>query len=289
MFKQLRDATPEQVQEELERCRRENRRMVRVPRYFRDYFTPETYMTSTGYEMQYFRHERPSRKLVFYNHGGAFIYPPVFFHWRFLHDLSLRSHCDVVMPVYPKSPEYTCKDTVSSLLEFYHHVVERLDYDEIHFMGDSAGAHLSLVIAQEAIKNGWRAPDSVTLLSPCLDLSHINKEMMRALQEKDTMIQLDRMILLNKVWQGELPATHPWVSPYFGDFDGINSLSVYYGTHEILMADVMLLKEKLEKTGKSAHFHEFEGMFHTFPMFPVKEGFVALREIATRIKKGQPK
>ena len=113
--------------------------------------------------------------------------------------------------------------------------------------------------------------------------------MMRALQEKDTMIQLDRMILLNKVWQGELPATHPWVSPYFGDFDGINSLSVYYGTHEILMADVMLLKEKLEKTGKSAHFHEFEGMFHTFPMFPVKEGFVALREIATRIKKGQPK
>ena len=289
MFKQLRDATPEQVQEELERCRRENRRMVRVPRYFRDYFTPETYMTSTGYEMQYFRHERPSRKLVFYNHGGAFIYPPVFFHWRFLHDLSLRSHCDVVMPVYPKSPEYTCKDTVSSLLEFYHHVVERLDYNEIHFMGDSAGAHLSLVIAQEAIKNGWRAPDSVTLLSPCLDLSHINKEMMRALQEKDTMIQLDRMILLNKVWQGDLPATHPWVSPYFGDFDGINSLSVYYGTHEILMADVMLLKEKLEKTGKSAHFHEFEGMFHTFPMFPVKEGFVALREIATRIKKGQPK
>lgn len=289
MFKQLRDATPEQVQEELERCRRENRRMVRVPRYFRDYFTPETYMTSTGYEMQYFRHERPSRKLVFYNHGGAFIYPPVFFHWRFLHDLSLRSHCDVVMPVYPKSPEYTCKDTVSSLLEFYHHVVERLDYDEIHFMGDSAGAHLSLVIAQEAIKNGWRAPDSITLLSPCLDLSHINKEMMRALQEKDTMIQLDRMILLNKVWQGELPATHPWVSPYFGDFDGINSLSVYYGTHEILMADVMLLKEKLEKTGKRAHFHEFEGMFHTFPMFPVKEGFVALREIATRIKKGQPK
>lgn len=289
MFKQLRDATPEQIQEELERCRRENRRMVRVPRYFRDYFTPETYMTSTGYEMQYFRHEQPSRKLVFYNHGGAFIYPPVFFHWRFLHDLSLRSHCDVVMPVYPKSPEYTCKDTVSSLLEFYHHVVERLDYDEIHFMGDSAGAHLSLVIAQEAIKNGWRAPDSVTLLSPCLDLSHINKEMMRALQEKDTMIQLDRMILLNKVWQGELPATHPWVSPYFGDFDGINSLSVYYGTHEILMADVMLLKEKLEKTGKSAHFHEFEGMFHTFPMFPVKEGFVALREIATRIKKGQPK
>jgi hypothetical protein len=45
MFKSLRDATPDQVQEELEHCRRENRRTVRVPRYFRSYFTPETYMT----------------------------------------------------------------------------------------------------------------------------------------------------------------------------------------------------------------------------------------------------
>ena len=288
MFKQLRDATPEQVQEELEHCRRENRRTVRVPRYFRDYFTPEAYTTSTGYEMQYFRHTRPSRKLVFYNHGGAFIYPPVFFHWRFLHDIALRAHCDVIMPVYPKSPEYTCEFSVASLLDFYHNCVEKLDYDEIHFMGDSAGACLSLVIAQEAVKNGWRKPTSLMLNSPCLDLSHSNIELMRDLQEKDTMIQLDRLILLNKVWQGDLPAKHPWVSPYFGDFSGIDNLSIYYGTHEILMADVLLLKEKLGKTGKTARFHEFEGMFHTFPMFPVPQGFAALREMAETIKKGQP-
>lgn len=283
MFKQLRDATPEQVQEELEHCRRENRRTVRVPRYFRGFFTPETYTTSTGYEMQYFKHEHPSRKLIFYNHGGAFIYPPVFFHWRFMHDLGLRTHCDLIMPIYPKSPEYDCAFSVAALLDFYHNLVEKLDYDEIHFMGDSAGACLSLIIAQETVKNGWRKPNSVTLLSPCLDLSHSNVEMMRDLQEKDTMIQLDRLILLNKVWQGNLPATHPWVSPYFGNFDNIDNLTVYYGTDEILKADVLLLKEKLEKTGKTARFYEFEGMFHTFPMFPVPEGFAAVKMMAKDI------
>ena len=41
MFKQLRDASPEEVQEELEHCRRENRRTVRIPRYFRGFFTEE--------------------------------------------------------------------------------------------------------------------------------------------------------------------------------------------------------------------------------------------------------
>ena len=284
MFKSLRDATPEQVQEELEHCRRENRWTVRVPRYFRGYFTPETFTTSMGYEMQYFHHVGLSRKLIFYNHGGAFIYPPVFFHWRFMHDISLRAHCDILMPIYPKSPEYTCKDTVSSLLEFYHEVVERMDYDEIHFMGDSAGAHLSLVIAQEAVKNGWRKPNSLILNSPCLDLSHSNIKLMRSLQEKDTMIQLDRLIILNKVWQGDLPATHPWVSPYFGDFSSLDNLNVFYGTDEILKADVLLLKEKLEKEGRPATFREYEGMFHTFPMFPVRQGFAALKEMVKTIK-----
>ena len=57
MFKQLRDATPEEVMEELEHCRRENRRPVRVPRYFRSFFTNEKFTASTGFEMQVFKHQ----------------------------------------------------------------------------------------------------------------------------------------------------------------------------------------------------------------------------------------
>lgn len=288
MFKQLRDATPEQVQEELEHCRRENRRLVRIPRYFRDYFTPETYTASTGYEMQCFKHERPSRKLVFYLHGGAFIYPPVFFHWRFTHDLGLRTHCDILMPVYPKSPEYNCEFCVTTLLDFYHNYVENQDYDEIHFVGDSAGAHLCLVVAQEAAKKGWRCPETLTLLSPCVDLSHSKEQEMRALQHLDPMLQLDRVIILNAIWQDQLPVQHPWVSPIFGDFSGIDHLSVYFGTNEILKPDSLFLKDVYETTGKSGHFVEYEGMFHTFPLFPIPKGFAALKEITKTIKKGQP-
>lgn len=283
MFKSLRDATPEQVQEELEHCRRENRRPVRVPRYFRGYFTAETYSASTGYEMQYFKHERSSRKLIFYLHGGAFIYPPVFFHWRFMHDLSLRTHCDLIMPVYPKSPEYNCEFCVTTLLDFYQHCVESQDHDEIHFVGDSAGACLCLVMAQEAAKKGWRKPKSLTLLSPCVDLSHSKKQEMSALQSLDTMLQLDRVILLNAVWQDQLPASHPWVSPIFGDFSGIDNLNVYFGSNEILKPDSLFLKEVYEKSGKSGRFIEYEGMFHTFPMFPIPQGFAALREIVKEI------
>jgi acetyl esterase/lipase len=296
MFKQLRDATPEEVQEELEHCRRENRRPVRVPRYFRGFFTEEKHNASTGFEMQVFKyHEtarslslskgQPNRQLILYLHGGAYIYPPVFFHWRFLHDLALRTHCNALMPVYPKSPEYDCEYSVKTVLEYYKYLSESKQYDEIHLVGDSAGGCLCLIVAQEAHKNGWQKPSTTTLLSPCVDLSHTQEAAMRALQEKDTMLQLDRVITLNAIWQGNLPAQHPWVSPVFGDFSGVDNLSVYYGSDEILQPDDLFLKETYEKAGKTGHFHEYEGMFHTFAMFPIPDGFKAVREIADIIKK----
>ena len=283
MFKSLRDANHDEVMEELEHCRRENRRPVRVPRYFRGYFTGEKFNASTGFEMQVFRHDNASRKLILYIHGGAFIYPPVFFHWRFLHDLCLRTHCDALMPVYPKSPEYDCKFCVSTLLDLYKNVVNPNHYDEIHLVGDSAGAHLCLVVAQEAHKNVWTKPKTITLLSPCVDLSYSKEREMRALQDLDPMLQLDRIITLNAIWQGDLPAIHPWVSPIFGDFSGVDNLNVYYGTNEILKPDALFLKERYEKSGKTGHFVEYESMFHTFPLFPIPEGFRVTKEIAILI------
>ena len=287
MFKQLRDATPEEVQEELEHCRRENRRPVRIPRFFRRFFTEEKFAASTGFEMQVFRHDHASHKLILYLHGGAFIYPPVFFHWRFLHGLALRTHCDALLPVYPKSPEYDCEYSVQTVLSFYRSISESGQYNEIHLVGDSAGACLCLIVAQEAHKNGWQKPATTTLLSPCVDLSHTKEKEMRALQGKDDMLQLDRVITLNAIWQGKLSAKHPWVSPVFGDFSGVDNLSVYYGSDEILQPDDLFLKETYEKAGKTGHFHEYEGMFHTFVMFPIPQGFKATREIEANNKKGQ--
>ena len=290
MFKQLRDATPEEVMDELEHCRRENRRPVRIPRYFRGFFVEdEKYCASTGFEMQVFRHDEvrksliQPKKLILYLHGGAFIYPPVFFHWRFLHVIALRTHCDALLPVYPKSPEYDCEYSVKTLLEYYKSISDSGQYDEIHLVGDSAGACLCLVVAQEAFKNGWQKPTSSTLLSPCVDLSHAKEKEMLALQDRDSMLQYDRIVILNAIWQGQLSAQHPWVSPVFGDFSGIDNLSVYYGSDEILQPDDLFLKETYEKAGKTGLFREFEGMFHTFAMFPIPEGFRAVKMMVNSI------
>lgn len=284
MFRGLRDATPEQVLQELEHCRRDNLRPVRVPRMFRDYFDEEQFQASNGYNMQIFKYNNHSHKLVFYLHGGATIYQPVFFHWRFLHDLGLRSKADIVMPIYPKSPEYHTSFSVNAVLDYLHQVIETKRYDEIHLMGDSAGACLAMVVAQEMHQRGWQEHNSLTLLSPCLDLTYAHEKEMLALQDLDPMLQFDRIKQITEVWRGELPADHPWVSPIFGNLRCLNNISVYYGSNEILKVDVELFREALAKVGMTADFREFEGMFHTFPMFPVPQGFAALKEIVVKIR-----
>jgi acetyl esterase/lipase len=73
----------------------------------------------------------------------------------------------------------------------------------------------------------------------------------------------------------------------FGDFSGVDNLSVYYGSDEILKPDDLFLQETYEKTGKTGRFLEYEGMFHTFAMFPIPDGIKATKKIAAFIKEGR--
>ena len=287
MFASLRDATPEEVQQELEHCRNINKKPVRVPRMFRGCFSETLFEASNGFQMPVFFTEpyHADDTLILYLNGGASIYQPVFFHWRFTHDVALRTHYRLVMPVYPKFPEYHCVDDMMVLLDFYERWVMPQGFKRVILMGDSFGANLAMGLCQEIAHRGWQPVSDLVLLSPCVDNAFTRRDQMKALQHLDIMIKRDRVETIMGGWRGELPATHPWVSPVYGDLTTFpkNTLLIY-GSNEILKVDAEMLVEKMQALGQPIHASEYEGMFHTFPMFPVKEGFLALREIVRKLK-----
>lgn len=288
MFTSLKDATPEEVQEELERCRAINRKPVRVPRYFRKHYSESQFQASNGFSMQVFSTEpyRDEKQVILYLHGGACIYQPVFFHWRFVHDLALRTHCQVLMPIYPKYPEYHCVDNMAVMLDFYERVIMPMKLPKVTLMGDSFGGNVAMSMTQEIAKRGLQPVNNLVLMSPCVDNAYTRREAMKALQPLDQMIKLERIETIMGGWQGELPPTHPWVSPVYGDLTAFpdNTLLIF-GSNEILKVDALMLEEKMKEVGKPVRALEYEGMFHTFPLFPVKEGFHAIREIAKSCRK----
>lgn len=284
MFATLKDATPEEVQEELKRCRNINQKPVRVPSYFRQHFSETSFQAGNGFNMQVFSTEpwRNADNLILYVHGGACIYQPVFFHWRFVHDLAIRTHFQVVMPIYPKYPEYHCVDDVAVMLDFYERYIMPMQAKRIILMGDSFGGNVAMMMVQEIAKRKLQPISTLVLLSPCVDNAYSRREAMKALQPLDQMIKLERVEMLMGGWQGELPPTHPWVSPVYGDLSAFPSNTLLiYGSDEILKVDAELLTEKMQEIGKLIRSLEYPGMFHTFPLFPVKEGFQAIRVIVS--------
>ena len=290
MFATLKDATPEQVQEELEHCRHINRKPVRVPKLHRAHFSESRFEASNGFSMQVFSTEpwRDPERIILYLHGGACIYQPVFFHWRFVYDLALRTHCQVIMPIYPKYPDYHCVDDMTVMMDFYERMVMSIGAKNIVLMGDSFGGNLAMSMTQEIMKRNLQPVSSLILMSPCVDNGFTHREAMVALQPLDEMIKLERIEQIMGGWQGSLPPTHPWVSPIYGDLKAFPSNTLLiYGSNEILKVDAELLIEKMREIGRPIKTMEFQGMFHTFPLFPVKEGFQAIRAIANVMNPGR--
>lgn len=288
MFSSLKDATPEQVQEELEHCRTINRKPVRVPRYFREYFTESHFQASNGFNMQVFSTEPRRNKdvVILYIHGGACIYQPVFFHWRFLHDFAIRTGFRIVMPIYPKYPEYHCVDDMTVMLDFYERYLMPMKIKRMILMGDSFGGNVAMSMTQEIAKRGLQPVSALVLMSPCVDNAFTRRDAMKALQPLDEMIKLERVETIMGGWRGELAPDHPWVSPVYGDLSTFpDNTLLFYGSNEILKVDAELLTEKIRELGRPIQSLEFQGMFHTFPLFPIKEGFEAIRLMVKVIRR----
>jgi Esterase/lipase len=287
MFSSFRKTTHEDTLKEIEVQRIENRKPVKVPRKFRNFFQEETFPSKNGFDMPVFT-AKPTKNqtdnLVLYLHGGAFIYQPVFFHWRFIHSLVLKSHSQVVMPIYPKSPEYKCLFLMETLLDFYQNYIQKLDYKRITIIGDSAGACIGFSLAQEIHRLGLQKVDSIILISPCLDLTYSKEDEMKQYQRHDHMIQLDRIETITSFWRGNVEAHNPLASPIFGNMKDIGHISLFVGTHEILLADARFLRDEMKRQGIPLFYREYSAMFHTFPLFPVPEGFMAMKEIVYLLK-----
>jgi hypothetical protein len=81
--------------------------------------------------------------------------------------------------------------------------------------------------------------------------------------------------------------THPYVSPLFGNFEGLPPLLVQSGDAEVLRDEITLLAHKATLSGVSVQHELYEDAVHVFQMFPflatARKSFSCAREFAFRI------
>lgn len=241
---------------------------------------------------------------VIFFHGGCYTYEEQKYHWHFAASLCMRLNCTVLLPIYPLAPESTADRTVSLAHALYTQVAERAQKDgrknggtagKVVLLGDSAGGGLALAVAQQLLLAGSEGsharaatvmnPAAVVLIAPWLDVQLTNPGI-AAVAPLDPMLDVPGLKHAGKLYAGKLPVTDPRVSPGFGPVKGLPPLSVFVGTHDLLLPDCRAFRDRCATESVQLRYVEAEGMVHDYPLiYHMPEGLQAAEEIAAAIEK----
>ena len=224
-----------------------------------------------------FRHE--TKKKILYIHGGYNTLQPSPFHWRLMDKLALNTLYEVVLPIYPKAPEFHLKDTFKAINNVYESLLSEVNNENIVIMGDGTGGALALSYVQQLVENGKPLPYKLCLISPMLDATLTNPQITEDLVEKDRFINIQGLQNIMNVWSDKEPLSNSLISPIYGIKQGLPPIIMFGGGKEIYYPDMQRLAYELETHNQSIQFFEYPKMFHDFALFPIHESHKVIKQI----------
>jgi len=228
--------------------------------------------------------EKPDNTIILYLHGGGYIHSAALQHWQFVNDIIEKCRCTVVFPDYPLAPSNTYKEVYEMLIPLYKGLLLNHNTSNILIMGDSAGGGLSLALSQKLKADDITPPSQIILLSPWLDISTSNPQMI-AVDSKDAFLGIKGLQMIGKQYSGNLDVNNFLVSPINGPLAGLGRISLFIGTHDVFVADARKFKAKCLEENVEINYHEYDEMPHVWMILGFPESRRAISQIVELINK----
>ncbi|MCK5817590.1 MAG: alpha/beta hydrolase fold domain-containing protein [Candidatus Marinimicrobia bacterium] len=208
---------------------------------------------------------------IFFIHGGAYAANFTPGHWFLIGALVDKLNCTVIAPDYPLTPEETVNNVFDMLIPVYKDLIERVGEAHVTFMGDSSGGGLVLALSQYLHQKGIVQPSQLFLLSPWLDVTMDNPEIME-IDKLDPILNIQGLIDAGIAYAGNLDRRNYLVSPLFGSLEGLPPITLFVGDNDILMPDCRKFREKAINAGYQIDYNEIKGLLHDGMLYPTSEG-----------------
>lgn len=228
--------------------------------------------------------ENASEKYIYYLHGGAYVNGFSKYHWRFISNLVSELRCTVVAPDYPLTPEYQVEDVFAMVFPLYEELLAAAGSTNVVVMGDSAGGGMGLALAMRARDKGIEQPSDIVLLSPWLDVTMTNPGI-KEVDKFDPFLDVRGAKYLGEIYAGETDPTGYLVSPIYGSVKNLAQITLFIGTHDILMPDCRKFKSKAKAEGVEIDYHEYESMVHVWMLISSPEAKKAAKAIVDKFGK----
>lgn len=153
---------------------------------------------------------------ILYFHGGAYVFQITHFHWRFIAEMAERLKARISVPVYPLAPEHRFDAIYEPVRELHRQACAETLPERLVLMGDSAGAHMAVVLTMMAARENLPRAARLVLISPGLDMSLSNPRL-RELEKIDPWLGIDGGIEAVRLYAPDFDLDDWRISPTFGD------------------------------------------------------------------------
>ena len=221
------------------------------------------------------------RGTILYLHGGAWCLHLPGTYRRLAARLSAHTGLRVLLPDYRLAPEHPFPAAVDDCLAAYRWLVDHGYADRpLAIAGDSAGGSLSLVTMMRARDASLPLPTCAALLSPSTDLT-MSGPSIEYNERADPMFSKPAVTLLPGLYCPGLERSHPWLSPLFGQWQGLPPLLFHAGSTEMLLDDSVRAHDRALAAGVDSRIKVWPGLPHVAPLFTIMpEAHRALAEMA---------
>ncbi|MET9677565.1 alpha/beta hydrolase [Streptomyces sp. NPDC006482] len=228
------------------------------------------------------RGHSPRRRAI-YLHGGAYINEIAPQHWRLIAQIAVETDTRVTVPIYPLAPLATAAEVVPAVTDLAAELLEDGADTGPSLIGDSASGGMALAVALHLRDRRLPPPARTILISPWLDIT-LTDPAIAPLEDRDPWLAVPGARYAGELYRGDLPADHPHVSPLLADLTGLNPITLFSGTRDIVNPDARRLAARATATGVTVDFHEAPEMLHVYPLLPIPEGRAARATLCAALR-----
>lgn len=227
----------------------------------------------------------PTDKVILYFHGGGYVSGSCSDHRGIISKFALFSGVTNLIFEYRLAPENPYPAAVDDSVLVYNWLLSNGNQPHnILFAGESAGGGLCLATLLALKAQNAPLPAAAVAISPWTDLTCSSDSYKT--KNKVSPAPMNSWTVFSKYYSGENDAMNPFISPLYGDLQGLPPIFINSAVDDELFEDGEKFFKKAKSSDVDITFKEGKGMIHCYPLLApmFQEATEAMNEIVAFIR-----
>ncbi len=224
-------------------------------------------------------------RVILYIHGGCFISGAPITVRECCARVARACEAKVLNIDYRLAPEHPYPAALDDCVAAYRWLLDQgYASEKIVISGESAGGGLTISTLMRIRDDGLPLPAAGVPISPWTDMTLTNESLKR--NAGRDLATTKPLFLGAEAYTGEGDPKDPYLSPQFGNVEGLPPLLIQVGGAEVLLDDGIAIAHRLRKAGNDLTLEVWPDMIHVWHWFSTEldEGREAIESIGEFVK-----